>query len=120
MIIYPNAGEHHKRYIEEKDWNRMLSVLKIRYPSYYEASKLIFCEPYMYLHNIWILSKRCAEDFLEWLFTILFEIEYLYEKDEPKRSDRHMGYLGESLTTLYFNYHKDDLNIYHARELVAI
>lgn len=119
MMVYPNACEHHKRYIEKKDWNRMLSVLKTRYPDYYEASKMIFCEPYMYLHNIWILNKRCADKFLEWLFTILFELEYLYEKDEPGRFDRHMGYLGESLTTLYFNYHKDNLKIYHAKELAV-
>lgn len=120
VLVYPNAYSHHTLYIKNDDWRNMMSVLKRMYPDYYEASKAIFSERTFYLHNIWIMKKEHLDKFCEWLFSILFEVEKLCEPYGTVRHDRYMGYLGESLTSLYFLYNKNKLKIAHAAELMRV
>lgn len=118
MQVYPDAFSHHRRFVKEKDWERMEQVLLEKYPDYYAAGQDIWKGTEFYLHNIWILESYEAEQFLEWMFGILFEIERRWECNEEPRQDRHMGYLGESLTTLYFLYHRKDLKLVHGKEVI--
>lgn len=118
MLVYPNAWNHHTRFVQDKDWDRMMAVLKEKYPEYYAAAGSIWSGREFYLHNIWILRADQAEKFLTWMFDVLLEIERRYEDYEDKREDRHMGYLGENLTTLYFMFHRKNMKILHASERI--
>lgn len=118
MLVYPNAFAHHKRFVKDTDWNRMMEILKEDYPDYYEASELIWKKRGFYLHNVFVLNRNTAEDFLQWLFSILFKVEKMECEAGEKRQDRHMGYLGENLTTLYFMFNQERLRICHAREII--
>ena len=61
-----------------------------------------------------ILGKKSVlRDYCEWLFPILERVE---ERSVPKgseRADRYIGYMGETLETLYFMKNRDCLNIVH-------
>ena len=58
-----------------------------------------------------IARKEIFQNYCNWLFPILERTEELSEPKGNERADRYIGYLGENLTTLYFMYHKKDLNI---------
>lgn len=119
VVCLPNANEHHKYYISESDFEAMLEVLKDFYPDYYNASKEVFSEKLFYWHNMWIMKKEHLDDYCSWLFDILEKIEKKVDLDNT-REDRYVGYLAESLTTLYFRYNKNRLKISHVSEKMLI
>ena len=53
------------------------------------------------------------EGYCSWLFPILERVEELSIPKGTDRADRYIGYVAETLETLYFMLHKDRLNITH-------
>lgn len=118
MIHFPSARIQHTCYILEKDWETMRLALKELQPEYEERFDEIFNQPYFYNYNIMIAKKKVFADYCAWLYPILERIE---ENSDPKgkdRTDRYIGYMSESLTTLYFMFHQADLKIYHTGRLL--
>lgn len=109
----PDINEHHLRYLNEKDWEAMLQALLELQPEYADAFPEILSQQYFYNYNLIIAKKQILEDYCKWLFPILERTEELSIPKGNERADRYIGYLGESLMTLYFLYHKEDLNILH-------
>lgn len=114
----PSILEHHTRYIPESDWEAMRKALVELYPEYAEAFPRIMAQPYFYNYNLIIAKRQVLADYCTWLFPILERTESLSTPRGWERRDRYIGYLGESLMTLYFLYHKEDLNIYHTGRLM--
>lgn len=119
-VYYPNILAHHSYYIKEGDWRAMKQALKELEPEYAAAMPEIFEEKFFYNHNILIAKKEVFRAYCRWLFPILERTEELSEPKGRDRGDRYIGYLGENLTTLYFMYHKKDLNIvYTGRRMLV-
>jgi hypothetical protein len=114
MPYEPDIEEHHKRYIKEADWNALLTALKELQPEYAEAFRDILKQQYMYNYNIIMAKKSVLADYCSWLFPLLERIEQLSDPVGSARADRYIGYMGETLETLYFMYNKYKLNIAHA------
>lgn len=111
----PDIHAHHKRYLAEADWNTLLAILKEQQPEYAEAFTGILKQRYLYNYNVILARKNVLKEYCEWLFPILAEVE---ERSAPKgcdRHDRYIGYMGETLETLYFMKNADRLNIVHAQ-----
>lgn len=117
-IHEPDISEHHARYMKEEDWQAMLQALTELQPEYAKAANAIFKQPYFYNYNIVIAKKEVLSDYCVWLFPILKRTEELSVPKGCERADRYIGYLGENLMTLYFLYHKNDLNIFHTGRLM--
>lgn len=115
---FPSIDEHHRRYVKDGDWTAMVSALEELAPEYAEAMPRIFSGPYFYNYNIFIARKQIFDGFCAWLFPILERTEELSIPKGWERADRYIGYLGESLTTLYFMYHKNDFKIAHTGRLM--
>lgn len=113
MLYEPNIEEHHKRYLKETDWNVLLMALKELYPEYLSEIGNVLSQRYLYNYNIIIAKKTALADYCEWLFPILERIEGLSVPRGKDREDRYIGYMGESLETLYFMINKSKLNIVH-------
>ncbi|HBA67792.1 MAG TPA: hypothetical protein DCZ40_00305 [Lachnospiraceae bacterium] len=113
MAYEPDMEEHHKRYLTDEDWNILLTVLRKQQPEYAKAFEVILKQQYFYNYNIILARKEILADYCGWLFPILEEIE---RNSNPRgeRHDRYIGYMGETLETLYFMYNQDKLNIVHA------
>lgn len=118
MINEPNAYEHHTRYISESDWDAMLLALKEIHPDYYAAFDDVFSKSYFYNYNMLVAKPEVIKSYGEWIFPVLERIEELCEPCGAHRSDRYIGYLCESLTTLYFFYNKEKYNIAHTGRLM--
>lgn len=118
-VYYPNILIHHQYYLNEGDWNAMKRALWELEPKYAAAMPEIFKKKFFYNHNILIARKEIFQNYCNWLFPILERTEELSEPKGKHRADRYIGYLGENLTTLYFMYHKKELNIvYTGRQML--
>lgn len=109
----PDIRSHHARYVTESDWVAMLKALKELEPEYYAAYDRIFSQEYLYNYNILIAKADVMERYCEWLFPILERTEELSEPKGWERADRYIGYIAENLLTLYFMYHREEINIAH-------
>lgn len=114
MPYEPNIEAHHERYLADVDWKALLQALHELQPSYAERFPEILKQRYLYNYNIILARKDVLADYCEWLFPILERTEQLSEPKGCDRSDRYIGYMGETLCTLYFMVNKDKLNIAHA------
>lgn len=112
-IHEPDIKEHHMRYIKETDWEAVLQALKELSPEYYAVYDAIFSQEYLYNYNILIAKTEVLEAYCKWLFPILERTEELSVPKGSARADRYIGYIGENLLTLYFMYHRKNLNIVH-------
>ncbi|MCH5259102.1 MAG: DUF4422 domain-containing protein [Lachnospiraceae bacterium] len=114
MPYEPDIHEHHKRYLSDDDWRALLAALKDLQPEYADAFPTILGQRYFYNYNIIIARKDVLAEYCSWLFPILERVEELSTPLGSERSDRYIGYMGETLETLYFMHNKDKLNIVHA------
>lgn len=117
-IHEPNINEHHVRYITKTDWDAVLQSLKECVPDYYKACDTIFSQEYLYNYNMLIAEATVLDEYCRWLFPILERIEELSVPKGNERADRYIGYIGESLLTLYFLYNKDRLKVAHTGRIM--
>lgn len=109
----PDIHAHHERYIKEADWNALLQALEEQQPEYAEAFPEVLGQQYLYNYNVILAKKNVLRDYCEWLFPILERTEEISEPKGCERSDRYIGYMGETLETLYFMKNADRLNVVH-------
>ncbi len=114
MPYEPNIEEHHKRYLKDSDWNVLLIALEELYPQYASRSLEILSQRYLYNYNIIVAKKAVLSEYCAWLFPILERVEELGALKQSDREQRYIGYMGETLSTLYFMMNKNRLNIVHA------
>lgn len=114
MPYDPNIETHHKQYLSVSDWEMLLVALQEIHPEYACAFPDILQQQYLYNYNIILAKKEVLLNYCIWLFPILERVEELSCPKGWERHDRYIGYMGETLETLYFMYNQDKLNIVHA------
>lgn len=113
MSYYKNIEEHHNRYLKEAEWAAVLRAIKELRPEYEKCFKEILARQYFYNYNIIIAKETVLQDYCSWLFELLFRIEKINNIDGKKEPNRYLGYVAETLETLYFMKNKDVLKIAH-------
>ncbi len=114
MPYEPNIHAHHKRYLKNADWEAMLKAVREVQPEYANVFPDVLEQQYLYNYNIILAKKAVLREYCEWLFPILERTEELSEPKGSDRRDRYIGYMGETLETLYFMKNTDRFNIVHA------
>lgn len=114
MPYEPNIESHHERYLKDADWNALMRAVKELQPEYLKKMPEILGQKYFYNYNIVLARKGVLADYCAWLFPILERTESLSEPKGCDRKDRYIGYMGETLATLYFMTNKNKLNVVHA------
>lgn len=114
MPYEPNIEVHHERYLKDADWQVLLSAIKELEPDYAARLPKVMKQQYLYNYNIIIARKQVLVDYCQWLFPILERIEETSNSRGSDRKDRYIGYMGETLETIYFVLNHDKLNITHA------
>lgn len=114
MPYEPNIEAHHLRYLSENEWSGVLQALEEIEPDYANAFNSVLKQEYIYNYNIVLAKGNVLDEYCRWLFPLLFRIEEINNLDGPKKPNRYIGYVGETLETLYFMYNKDKLKIAHA------
>ncbi len=120
MPYEPDIEEHHRRYLKEEDWKVVRRAVWELQPEYSKAFPSVLEQKYLYNYNIILARKEVLAEYCEWLFPILSRVEELSVPRGADRADRYIGYIAETLETLYFMYHaacqpaENRLNIMHA------
>lgn len=114
MPYEPNIEAHHERYLKPEDWNAVRTAVSELQPEYAREFPKILEQRFLYNYNLVLAKKEVLRTYCEWLFPILKRVEELSVPKGSARSDRYIGYIGETLTTLYFMYQKENLHIVHA------
>lgn len=113
MPYEPSIHAHHERYIKDVDYKALRNVVEEVSPDYYKDLDAVLDQRYLYNYNV-ILAKKCVlRDYCSWLFPILERVEELSFPKGCDRADRYIGYMGETLETLYFMRNRDKLNVTH-------
>lgn len=118
VLPYPmpyasDIESHHKRYLTDKEWNSVLQALKELQPEYLKAWETISKQEYFYNYNIILAKKDVLREYCEWLFPILFRVEELNSPECIEKPNRFIGYIAETLETLYFMYNNQKYRIAH-------
>lgn len=113
LMYEPDINKHHERYLKDADWKALLTALKELRPEYAEYFPRVLGQQYMYNYNVILAKKQVLKDYCDWLFPVLARVEELSVPKGSERSDRYIGYMVETLETLYFMKNKDRLKIAH-------
>ena len=108
-----NTHAHHERYLAEVDWTALLTALEELQPEYAEYFPEVLEQQYLYNYNVILAKKQVLKEYCEWLFPILERTEELSVPKGEDREDRYIGYMGETLETLYYIKNRERLNIVH-------
>lgn len=93
-----NTGTKH-------DLDVMESVLRDKYPDYYEMYNQVFNGKASYYRNMLVTSKDIYDGYCEWLFDVLSEIEMRLDTREYDDYHRRIyGFLSERLLGVYMQY----------------
>ena len=114
MPYEPDIEAHHLRYLSDSEWCAVLRALDELQPEYAESFKEIRKQGYFYNYNVILAKGNILNDYCRWLFPLLFRIEELNDADGIKKPNRYIGYVGETLETLYFMHNKHNLRIAHS------
>ncbi len=83
-------------------WNKMLDVLKEKYPDDYLLSKKVFSDNKIIPLNMFIAKKCLFDNYCEWLFDILFEVEKRIDTSNTNENlNRYAGFISERMFILY-------------------
>lgn len=108
-LVYPNLAGYYLNWGEQSYYDMMLRVIKEQHPDYYETA--IWCaeHPIFYPNNIFIAKRAILEDYCEFAFSVIDEVEERmkdYDGEKQKRC-----WLSEHVTTIYFMEHHFDYRI---------
>ena len=85
--------------------------------SYESMGRMLF---YLYNYNMILAKTDVLKDYCEWLFPILENVEEGTVPKGNERADRYIGYMAETLETLYFMYNESRLNIAYAGAKILV
>jgi hypothetical protein len=93
--------QHYEKDHIASDWEAVMNAIKKLYPGY-ERSLDAFNHSYkMSFFNMMIAPWDIWDDYLEWLFAILFEVKANINVSEDAYQSRVFGFMSERLINLY-------------------
>lgn len=115
-IILPKPYYTYKKTVEEQyaidhnieDYKKLRETIKQNTPDYLEAFDIVSNRRYFYNFNMFIMSKKLFDEYAEWVFFVLGELEK--QTDIESYSDynkRIYGFLSERLFNVWIEKHKE-------------
>lgn len=103
-----------------KDWEVMKQAITEYMPEYLEAFEIYEKQHFCCECNMFLMKRRLFDEYANYLFTILEYIEKYWDKNEPERKDRYLGYLAENLLSVFAIKNKNMLRIMYVDMLTWI
>lgn len=100
---------HYSRYHDINDLNLLESIIAEKHPDFLEAFHAVLMSKKIYANNMFILKEEQFQEFMGWLFDILFEFENRINLSDYKGyQKRILGFIAERLLNIWFK--KKQLN----------
>jgi hypothetical protein len=106
-----NMKEYYGYVHNIEDYNKIESLIIAKYPEMEQAVFESANLKEMYAYNMFITNKEVFQDYMEWLFDILFEFEKDYKFIGNIYQDRVFGFLSERMLNIYLTYNKTNIKI---------
>lgn len=106
--IYHNYVKQHG----EKELLEVEDIIKHKYPEYINAFNRLKKTNKIYICNMFIAKKKFVDNYCQWLFDILFELEKRVDlSNKSNYQKRMLGFMAERLFNVYLYKHKQNLKI---------
>jgi len=86
------------------DWELTLDVVKNKFPEYEKSITTFEKQKKMSYYNMMVARWEIWDDYLQWLFTILFEVKDSISAKSDTYQQRVFGFLSERLLNLYVSH----------------
>lgn len=91
----------------EKDLKRVRKIIESKYPDYIPSFDKYFSQNLSWLYNMMICKKELFDEYCEWLFSILFELEEKVDfQDYNDYQKRIFGFMSERLLNVWVNHNQ--------------
>jgi lipopolysaccharide biosynthesis glycosyltransferase len=92
-----------------EDYQAAIDVLLKQHPEYYGAVKEYNESPFGYYTNMFVMKRGIFEQYSEWLFGIMRELEEVISlQNYTQQQCRVFGHISERLLGIYFTHHKSE------------
>lgn len=107
-----NVYEQYEKLHNIEDLNECKNIIKNKYPDYIKSFEKVMKNQYLYPYNMFIGRKNRIDEYCEWVFSILFELEKKIDISKyDKYNARVYGFLAERLFNVWIekNIEKDKI-----------
>lgn len=95
--------KHYQRYHNNHDLKLLESILNEKYPEYISAFNTFLKGKRIYANNMFILKNKEYQEFMAWLFDMLFEFEKRIDLNNyTDYQKRIFGFMAERLLNIWF------------------
>ena len=103
-----NVYDEYCTYHNQKDLDNTIKIINELYPDYSNACKIVMDRDYCYIFNMFIMSKDNFNNYCEWLFNILSELEKITDISSYDTYQKRLyGFLGERLFNVWLCKHSE-------------
>ena len=107
IIFGESLWEQYSRYHSESDLIEVMNIIKNKYPDYLDSFQTVMHSNEFYAYNIFILRKDIFHQYMEWLFSICFELEKKIEiNNRSHYQARVYAFLAERLFSVFLHHLK--------------
>lgn len=117
--IYPRTvREQYENAHNKRDLDIVESIIREKYPQYVDAFMNTMSQYEFHVCNLFVAKKELIDQYCEWLFSILFELEKRIDiSNYDEYQARVFGYLAERLFNVWLN--SKNLHHYDAQFVVV-
>ncbi|MDV5172132.1 DUF4422 domain-containing protein [Photobacterium rosenbergii] len=116
--FYPftTVKQHYCQSHFEKDILLLEELISNKYSEYSESFNSVVNSKSIHLYNMFVMKTELADEYCEWLFSVLFELESLVDiSNYDSYQGRIFGFLSERLLNVWVHKNKlrvKELNVY--------
>lgn len=78
------------------------SVIRRKYPDYLKTFDTVMINRVSSFFNLFVCRKTLFDEYAQWLFDILFQVEKIYRPSPYPNAKRALAYMSELLTPIFF------------------
>jgi len=112
-----SVWRHYANAHYEDDLIAVKNIISKRYPDYMDSFTYIMNGKKLHLFNMFVMKKSLFDEYAEWVFNILFELEEkVCIKDYSQYQARIFGFISERLFNVWIHHNQlriKELNIIH-------
>ncbi|HIT95452.1 MAG TPA: DUF4422 domain-containing protein, partial [Candidatus Aphodousia faecavium] len=99
--------QHSDKKLHIEDYDKAIEILKKLYPQYTKSAEVYNSSKFGYYTNIFIMKRDLFNEYSQFLFSILFELEQSLDlSGYNKEEKRVFGYISEWLFGIFLTYKK--------------
>ncbi|MGG3233404.1 DUF4422 domain-containing protein [Priestia flexa] len=100
-----NVRSHYKNAHNIEDLEETQKIINDKYPDYLEAFETVMNKKTLHLYNMFVLKKELFNEYCEWLFDILLELEKRIDiSNYDSYQSRIYGFISERLFNVWVEY----------------